>query len=152
EAEERAERVRLLYVATTRAADYLVLSSGMTERDFENTSTPWTKLLAERFDLETGRFVATLPNDKDYKTPHVKVTTELPATDSPTAAANPWKDLDGAIDKALELVREYQAQGHERKSTASAPERLAEPILPDWAAPRRFSISRLNGHLHPLEE
>ncbi len=51
--EEAEEQTRLLYVATTRAADYLMLSSSL--QGFEKPSGPWLELLAARFDLETGK-------------------------------------------------------------------------------------------------
>ena len=46
--EERKEISRLLYVATTRAADYLILSAGVD--DPEKPTGPWMELLATRFD------------------------------------------------------------------------------------------------------
>jgi len=53
--EQRAdeeETVRLLYVAVTRAADYLILSAGLPyDRRYQS---PWMKLLARHFDLSTG--------------------------------------------------------------------------------------------------
>tara|TARA_R110002111_G_scaffold18931_2_gene46206 strand:+ start:17805 stop:21326 length:3522 start_codon:yes stop_codon:yes gene_type:complete len=53
--EQRAdeeETVRLLYVAVTRAADYLILSAGLPyDRRYQS---PWMKLLARHFDLTTG--------------------------------------------------------------------------------------------------
>ena len=54
-AEEPAEAdeiTRLLYVATTRAADRLILSAGMSP-DLK-PEFPWMQLLAERFHLDTG--------------------------------------------------------------------------------------------------
>jgi ATP-dependent helicase/nuclease subunit A len=51
EADEQ-ESLRLFYVATTRAADHLILSAGL-EPDLTPQS-PWLKLLAERFALDTG--------------------------------------------------------------------------------------------------
>ncbi len=54
-AEEAAETNRLLYVATTRAADYLVLSSGVQQRR-RRARSPGCKLLARRFDLVSGPF------------------------------------------------------------------------------------------------
>lgn len=46
------ETVRLLYVAITRAADYLILSAGLPyDRKYQS---PWMKLLARHFDLTTG--------------------------------------------------------------------------------------------------
>jgi len=50
--QDDAERIRLLYVATTRAADHLILSAGL--KDLEKLTSPWMKLLADYFDLETG--------------------------------------------------------------------------------------------------
>ncbi|MCY2964911.1 MAG: UvrD-helicase domain-containing protein [Planctomycetota bacterium] len=54
--EDLAEIQRLLYVATTRAADLLILSASLRERDagFE-IKHPWMQLLQERFDLRTGQ-------------------------------------------------------------------------------------------------
>ncbi len=49
---EAAEITRLLYVATTRAADRLILSAGMTP-DL-TPGSPWMKLLASVFALNTG--------------------------------------------------------------------------------------------------
>ena len=74
-AEDEEERIRLLYVATTRAADYLVLSAGTFPEELESPSTTWLKLLAERFDLQTGKCRQTaaggsLPNARregDYR-------------------------------------------------------------------------------------
>ncbi|HUQ69773.1 MAG TPA: UvrD-helicase domain-containing protein [Planctomycetaceae bacterium] len=51
EADEE-ESLRLFYVATTRAADHLILSAGL-EPDLKPTS-PWMRLLAEQFQLDTG--------------------------------------------------------------------------------------------------
>ena len=50
--EDEAEAIRLFYVATTRAADYLVLSSYW--HPDESIAGPWMSLLNERFDLTTG--------------------------------------------------------------------------------------------------
>jgi ATP-dependent helicase/nuclease subunit A len=52
EAAEAEEIIRLLYVATTRAADRLILSAGMMPE--MKLESPWLRLLAERFDLRTG--------------------------------------------------------------------------------------------------
>lgn len=49
---DRDETVRLLYVAVTRAADYLILSAGLPYS--RKIQSPWMKLLAQNFDLSTG--------------------------------------------------------------------------------------------------
>ena len=51
--EEQAELVRLLYVATTRAADYLILSCGPAGVGIG--PGPWTELLYRHFDPLSGR-------------------------------------------------------------------------------------------------
>ena len=58
EAEEQ-EMVRLFYVACTRAADHLILSSSVA--DIARPKGIWLKLLAERFDLTTGNLTVALP-------------------------------------------------------------------------------------------
>lgn len=50
--EEAEEHLRLLYVALTRAADQLILAGSM--KRAEKPSSGWLRLIAERFDLETG--------------------------------------------------------------------------------------------------
>lgn len=50
--EDEAEQIRLFYVAVTRAKDHLVLSACL-QHDARPRS-PWTQLLARRFDLRTG--------------------------------------------------------------------------------------------------
>ena len=52
EPEDDRETQRLLYVATTRAADRLILSAGL--RQDRRVTSPWLRMLAERFDPQTG--------------------------------------------------------------------------------------------------
>lgn len=49
---DEEETVRLLYVAVTRAADYLILSAGLPYN--QTFQSPWMKLLARHFELSTG--------------------------------------------------------------------------------------------------
>src|SRR5262249_26214838 len=64
------EDLRTLYVACTRAQDYLVLSAALPE-DFSPQNS-WMLLLAERFDLRGGRCLdETRPPER---TPRVRVT------------------------------------------------------------------------------
>lgn len=54
--EELFETQRLLYVATTRAADLLILSGTLEEKEGRlKLEHPWMNLLASRFDLQTGQ-------------------------------------------------------------------------------------------------
>ncbi|MGL4511998.1 MAG: UvrD-helicase domain-containing protein [Lacipirellulaceae bacterium] len=53
---ERDERLRLFYVACTRAADRLVLSACLSDTSKPNEGS-WLKTLARRFDLDTGNVI-----------------------------------------------------------------------------------------------
>ena len=75
--EEQAERSRLLYVATTRAADYLILSSGVSQLGSKGGS-PWLKLLEQNYDLWTGTYLSA--DNADSPCPqgaHVRVTVDV---------------------------------------------------------------------------
>jgi ATP-dependent helicase/nuclease subunit A len=58
---DRAESLRLFYVATTRAANHLILSAATTAETLNASSNPIVRLLAERFDLTEGTLLARLP-------------------------------------------------------------------------------------------
>lgn len=132
--EEQAELVRLLYVAATRAADYLILSSGVVE--LGTARGPWTELLARRFDLLSGEFRGTLP--PEFSAPRVRVTTTEPpiATKPSRGASRP--SLGKLLDEAIALAGEGEGW---------VPPHL-NPIVPDAAAQRQYSFSRLKGSLH----
>lgn len=132
-AEEAAEMNRLLYVATTRAADYLILSSSV-DRAGAATS-PWTKLLARRFDLTTGKFIGDLPDE--LPRPRVRVTLEEPEVARGRGLATrrvAWEALFATAGMAL----------------AAEPQVFAgiDPLPADRAARRQYSFSRLAGTLH----
>ena len=138
-AEDDAERIRLLYVATTRAADFLVLSAGTFPEELESPSAPWLKLLAERFDLQTGKCVVKLP--AGFETPEVKVINSAPETESSTQSGRGRCDLDRAIDQVIAMAKATTGP------IDAAFDRLAEPVPADLSQQRRFSVSRLNGEL-----
>jgi ATP-dependent helicase/nuclease subunit A len=142
-AEDQAESMRLFYVAATRAADYLVLSSGMSQKELQSPSAPWMKLLAERFDLTTGRLTVSLPDGDGFAQPAVKVTTMSAGGDSTPGGARLWHDLDAAIDRSIQIA----TGGNGESAADDVSERLLAPIAVDGAARRRFSVSRLSGEL-----
>jgi ATP-dependent helicase/nuclease subunit A len=131
-AEELEERKRMLYVAATRAADYLICSSSL--EAFDKPASDWMKLLAERFDLADGQLIARLP--AGYVAPAVRVTTQ-PSTDDKPAGKSRSPDLVKLLEEAHRLV----ADGESDVPTAVA------PIPVDHAARRTFSFSRLTGQL-----
>jgi len=149
--EELQELTRLLYVATTRAGDYLILSAGL--RGLESCKGPWMELLRRRFDCLTGipRDGAQPPvppqssGDEGGATAGeaslVRVTTARPPLGSKAAVRPARQDLEKLIQKARRLA----ARGSGR-----IPEHLG-PVLPDPKARRHFSFSRLSGQLHASE-
>ena len=71
EDENRREAIRLFYVAATRARDYLILSAGLPADP--KPESPAMQLLWERFDWQTGRCLARLP--ETWPVPRVHATT-----------------------------------------------------------------------------
>ncbi len=135
--DEEAERDRLFYVACTRAADRLILSSCCdAEAKLEG---PWLKRLAERFDLTTGEPI-------DDSTPGGLVMV-APPSESPAAVEQEKSNRNGLTD-ALDAVLSGSA-------TPSSPPPAVAPIVVDPNAIATFSVSRLSGKLHssaPLAE
>jgi ATP-dependent helicase/nuclease subunit A len=131
--EDKAEALRLFYVAATRAADFLILSGGLKKLDAENG--PWMELLSERFDVASGRCIASLP--RDHGAPRVRVLMAPPTVDIKRLAAHTRVDLD-------RIVREIEQAAAEDDCRALL---SAEPIPCDLSARRRFSVSRLTGTL-----
>ena len=132
--EDAAESKRLLYVATTRAADYLILSA--THHPDEAPSGPWmTELLAQRFDLQTGAFVGILPAGCDP--PQVRVTCTRPRCLTDRSRTQRGGDLG----RMLEEIR--RTSSGERGVELQ----LLRTLPPDKSARRQYSFSRLSGQL-----
>ena len=122
--EDRREHSRLLYVATTRAADYLILSAGVEK--LGDAKGPWMELLASRFDLVSGA----------NKT--VRVTADRPEIKSKPMDLRSRRDLMKMLDKARDMAEKGQGRRL----------RYLEPVPCDESARRQYSFSRLNGTLH----
>lgn len=84
--EDWAEDLRTLYVACTRARDYLLLAAALPE-DFQ-PGNAWMLTLAERFDLETGQCLA--PEVPEGERPRIHVHDRLhpPPAPPPPAPEN----------------------------------------------------------------
>ena len=127
--EEMAELGRLLYVATTRAADYLILSAGM---DAPGQITgPWMELIGRRFDLLNGEYRAATGG-------RARVTTTTPPIDSKPVDLRRRRDLMKIVDKARQMADD---------GAGRLPRYLAT-VLRDPSARRQYSFSRLTGKLH----
>ncbi len=135
--EDSAEHSRLLYVAATRAADYLILSSGVEQPG--EAAGPWMEMIARRFDLITGH--PRIPNPES-RTPNpdclVAVTTEPPPIQSKPVDLRLRRDLEKIVEKAGQMA----ADGAGRQP------RYLAPLEVDRTARRQFSFSRLSGELH----
>lgn len=128
---ELEERKRLLYVACTRAADYLVLSTSIDAPDAPKSD--WMKFISTRFDLQTGAFVAMLP--AGYDAPRVHIA-------PPPAECKPVSRSRGP--DLLKMLDEAHALAADGGGTIPP---LVAPILPDRTSRRQFSFSRLTGRL-----
>jgi ATP-dependent helicase/nuclease subunit A len=133
--EEVEERKRMLYVAATRARDYLIFSSSLTS--FDKPQRDWMKLLGERFDLEDGALIARLPGD--YETPAVRVTTDPKTTYKPEG-----KSRGPDLVKMLEAAHRAAAEGD-----FTIPSEVAS-IPVDRAARRTFAFSHFSERLEPV--
>ncbi|NOY41966.1 MAG: UvrD-helicase domain-containing protein [Planctomycetes bacterium] len=131
--EEEEERKRLLYVACTRAADYLLLSSSL--EDLEKPKSDWLKFLANRFDLQTGQCLTAPPTG--IQTPSILVTIEEPDSGRKSIGKSSGVDLEKLLEKTRQLAK--AGRGEVPPSVAAIP--------PDLAARKRFSFSRLSGQL-----
>lgn len=134
--ESLAETLRLLYVATTRAADLLILSAHLKQPG--RFTHPWLKLLATRFDLETGQ-VRTAPDARGYS-PLAKYSSKIPAIfvhhTAPTTIATTKSETVSEL-RLSELIESVQS------ATPAAPPELWGVLPPDIRAPRTFSVSKL---------
>lgn len=132
--EEEQEAIRLFYVATTRAADYLIVSGGA--KDAGKPQGFWTKLLAERFDRLSGEFLGDLPDG--VTAPRIAVTTMPPdAHREPTPHAR-GPNLERIADQI-----EHQAQTTKRNPNGA--KSASDTIPPDARARRFYSFSSLSG-------
>ncbi|MEX2111816.1 MAG: PD-(D/E)XK nuclease family protein, partial [Pirellulales bacterium] len=130
--EDQAESYRLLYVATTRAADYLILSDGGSHA--AEPRGGWMRLLARRYDLLSGELTGDLPADEPR--PCIRVTVEQPSAHKSTVSSRARIDI-ASLAKAVE-------QG--TISPADLP--AVGPVPVDTSARRFYSFSRLHGQLY----
>ncbi|MBA4104423.1 MAG: hypothetical protein C0485_01605 [Pirellula sp.] len=130
---ELEERRRLLYVACTRAADYLLLSSSID--DPEKPKRDWLQLIDQQISLVDGTLRQPLP--EGYQSPHIRVTTEYPQIDDEKSKQSRGADLEKLVAKTRELAA---------KGAGELP-RGSEAISADPSARRRFSFSQLTGAL-----
>ena len=146
---DEAEFVRLLYVATTRAADHLILSAGV--KDIDKVSSVWMTLLASRFDLRTGLPKAdevtgefAIPDRSLGDVPGIRVHATRPAASMGTSAPHPQPlspdggEGGGRARGGVGSFRESVEQAEAVPLT-----RLLEQLRPDAAASRTFSVTEL---------
>lgn len=126
-----AESDRVFYVACTRAADYLLLSSGVNDLSHEKLEGAWIKRLAETFDLTSGELLTATAGG-----PQVRATVAA----APTASSSPQGSRVNWLQQ-LEKAAKVPAD--------PTVEQLAAPYVIGPAARRRFSVTRLSGQIIP---
>jgi ATP-dependent helicase/nuclease subunit A len=131
--EDIEERKRLLYVACTRAADYLILSSSID--DPAKPKRDWLQLIDRHIDLTNGSLRGPLP--AGYAAPGIRVITDKPRTDDEAVIVPRGADLKRLVSKTRELVA---------KSPGEIPS-SSDAIGIDGSSRRRFSFSQLTGQL-----
>jgi ATP-dependent helicase/nuclease subunit A len=131
--EDLDERKRLLYVACTRAADYLILSSSID--DIDRPRSDWLQLVDQAVCLADGSLRRPLP--AGYNAPQVRVTATAPGATSDDERGGRGADLQ----RLVAMTRELAAEGIEQLPVQAD----ASPV--DAGARRRFSFSRLSGEL-----
>ena len=115
---ERDEADRLFYVAATRAQSHLILSSGLSATAADHKPEARAlELLAERFDLETGRLRGEIP--ASWPSPRVGV-----IADAPGRRTSRGGSLRKRADR-LDVVRTIAR-------TATLP---ITPLEPSWPSP-----------------
>jgi ATP-dependent helicase/nuclease subunit A len=119
--EEWQEDLRTLYVACTRARDYLVLSAALPE-NYRPTNA-WMTTLAERFDLTDGRCLA--HDVADQERPRVTVFDRLNPPPAPSR-------LDQPLSRGMALELEEGA------------EFFAGPVEPSTSEKRSFTVEEVD--------
>jgi len=132
--EDEREADRLFYVACTRAADYLMLSSSVFPNNWP--SGHWARLLNERFDVKSGNLRGELP--PGYQRVEVRVTTEPPQVKKATSR----RSARGNLQKWHTEIAEITERGEAINVKAVAPLSVRE------SERRSFSFSRLSGKLY----
>ncbi|MFM8224331.1 MAG: 3'-5' exonuclease, partial [Planctomycetaceae bacterium] len=138
--EELFETQRLLYVATTRAADLLILSGTLQEKEGRlKLEHPWMQLLSSRFDLQTGQPSLSPDNPllvrQGRELPEIRVHHQPPQG---TVGAGSSRTPGTGLIPWLERL--------DQTSPAELPPEIRE-FLPDPRARQRFSVSSLENLL-----
>jgi ATP-dependent helicase/nuclease subunit A len=141
---EQAELRRLLYVATTRAADHLILSAALKSTD--EWSSTWMNLLASRFDLRTGRPALDASTGKPVIPP--RSLADVPAIH--VHASRPEPPRAASAPKSVRLPLDRFREAVLQSEPIPLP-KLLEPLPPDATASRSFSVSHLERVAPPAE-
>jgi ATP-dependent helicase/nuclease subunit A len=172
--EDLSETGRLLYVAATRAADYLILSAGVEEPG--KATGPWMDLIGRRFELESGEWrvesgeeTTNLPSpvgrgiasegrseDQSQHTftlsqresePRI-LTSHLSPLVKVTLTQPPIQSKPIDLRQRRDLMKILEkARQMADEGQGRMPQYMAT-ISPDPTARRQYSFSRLTGKLH----
>lgn len=133
---EEDERLRQLYVATTRARDHLILSAGVTSRNWAHS--PAMGLLTSRFDIHRGEPLGDPPAGRSA--PRVAVVDACPpAVGRPSVRSRPRRL---ALARAIERARPLPAAAPRPRPPARSIRLDPAADLSPWAA----AVDRLIRH------
>jgi ATP-dependent helicase/nuclease subunit A len=141
--EDWNESLRTLYVACTRAQDYLILSSALAPSF--RPSSPWMLTLAERFDLFSGACL--VPDLPPERTPAVRV----PDVREAFTTGNTGNTLEE------QGKREFEGTGHPSAGIPDSASPLSSPVSPVFPVvnipvrrigQRSFTVAELEACLH----
>ena len=162
--EDLEEHTRLLYVATTRAADYLILSAGVESiEDLEKPAGPWMELLAKSFDLVKGERRGERGERERGEERGTNVRLSIPKSPSLRALPSPLSPLPSPlkITIAIPLIQSKPIDLRNRRNLMKIVEKAEQmaadgqgkrpqhlvPVPGDPGARRQYSFSRLTGKL-----
>ncbi|QDT65009.1 UvrD-helicase domain-containing protein [Calycomorphotria hydatis] len=135
---DEAERLRLLYVALTRAKERLILSAGLPENG--KLESAWLKTLSEIYDLDTGeplvtdappakvissldQLTETEPNKQTGSTKHIRLCDLRELVESAPEEPLPWKPVPPSLRTEFSVTEVteglYESAGHRHSQTGT---------------------------------
>ncbi len=137
--EDLAELTRLLYVAATRAGDYLILSGGLA--DLDSPRGAWLDLLRRHFDLRTGKPLESSATEPPTRSTGASALAKVRLEEPPLPKKFVGKTNRQDLSKTIAKIRNLAASGK-----GTVPDHL-RAIAIDRQARRQYSVSRLHGTL-----
>jgi ATP-dependent helicase/nuclease subunit A len=146
--EDDEESLRILYVALTRAADYLILSAGLPADPAlpgdRGVRSQWMRLLANRYDLGTGLpkgdpYFASVAGDKGISTSTVGGVRSIP--DIAVHRSAPALTVVPRLDARMAKLSQWRELVEDAEPGLMPP--LLGPVVPARSGPLYLSVSQI---------